>query len=59
MGVFENVEVLGTSGADIETELLHHQASPPPQPEAPLADPEAPPAEPETNPDIDGLHGDA
>ena len=25
MGVFENVEVLGTSGADLETELLHHQ----------------------------------
>lgn len=28
MGVFENVEVLGRSGADLETELLHHQASP-------------------------------
>jgi hypothetical protein len=28
MGVFENVEVLGKSGADLETELLHHQASP-------------------------------
>jgi hypothetical protein len=28
MGVFENVEVLGRSGADLETELLHHEASP-------------------------------
>ncbi|HET9782872.1 MAG TPA: hypothetical protein VFR33_13960 [Candidatus Dormibacteraeota bacterium] len=25
MGVFENVVVLGRSGADLETELLHHQ----------------------------------
>ena len=29
MGVFENVEILGTSGADVESELLHHQASDP------------------------------
>jgi hypothetical protein len=29
MGVFENVVVLGRSGADIETELFHHQESPP------------------------------
>jgi len=29
VGVFENVEVLGKSGADLETELLHHdEASP-------------------------------
>lgn len=28
MGVFENVVVLGRSGADLETQLLHHQASP-------------------------------
>ena len=28
MGVLENVEVLGKSGADLETELLHHQTSP-------------------------------
>jgi hypothetical protein len=28
MGVFENVEVLGTSGADLEAELLHHEVSP-------------------------------
>ena len=28
MGVFENVEVLGRSGADLETELLHHETSP-------------------------------
>lgn len=28
MGVLENVEVLGRSGADLETELLHHEASP-------------------------------
>jgi hypothetical protein len=27
MGVFENVEILGTSGADVESELLHHQTS--------------------------------
>ncbi len=27
MGVFENVVVLGRSGADLETELLHHQTS--------------------------------
>jgi hypothetical protein len=29
MGVFENVEVLGKSGADLESELLHHESSPP------------------------------
>jgi len=29
MGVFENVEVMGRSGADLENELLHHQASHP------------------------------
>lgn len=29
MGVFENVVVLGKSGADLETELLHHETSPP------------------------------
>ena len=28
MGVFENVEILGTSGADLETELLHHETAP-------------------------------
>jgi hypothetical protein len=28
MGVFENVEVLGRSGADLETELLHHETTP-------------------------------
>jgi hypothetical protein len=38
MGVFENVEVLGRSGADLETELLHHEASP----EAAEADPQPP-----------------
>lgn len=52
MGVFENVEVLGTSGADIETELLHHQASPPPEAEVS-------PADPSVAADADGLHGDA
>ena len=29
VGVFENVEVLGKSGADLETELLHHEESAP------------------------------
>ena len=29
MGVVENVEVLGKSGADLETELLHHETGPP------------------------------
>ena len=29
MGVFENVEVLGKSGADLESELLHHESDPP------------------------------
>ena len=29
MGVFENVEVLGKSGADLESELLQHESSPP------------------------------
>jgi hypothetical protein len=29
IGVFENVEVLGRSGADLEAELLHHESSPP------------------------------
>lgn len=29
MGVLENVVVFGKSGADLETELLHHQTSPP------------------------------
>jgi hypothetical protein len=28
VGVFENVEVLGVSGADLETELLHHEPGP-------------------------------
>jgi len=37
MGVFENVEVLGKSGADLESELLHHE------PES--VDAEAPPPE--------------
>ena len=29
MGVFENTEVLGVSGADLESELLNHESSPP------------------------------
>ena len=29
VGVFENVEVLGKSGADLETELLNHEEGPP------------------------------
>jgi hypothetical protein len=29
VGVFENVEVLGRSGADLESELLHHESSSP------------------------------
>jgi hypothetical protein len=29
MGVLENVVVLGRSGADLESEWLHHQTSPP------------------------------
>ena len=28
MGVVENVEVMGMSGADLETELLHHETPP-------------------------------
>ena len=60
MGVFENVEVLGKSGADLETELLHHETSPeaagpddlepslgagaPAGPEVPAPDPGASPA---------------
>jgi hypothetical protein len=28
VGVFENVEVMGKSGADLETELLHHDENP-------------------------------
>lgn len=28
MGVLENVVILGKSGADLETELLHHETSP-------------------------------
>ena len=40
MGVFENVEVLGKSGADLESELLHHET------DAPTIDADAqPPAE--------------
>jgi hypothetical protein len=27
MGVFENVVILGRSGADLETELLYHEAN--------------------------------
>ncbi len=38
MGVFENVEVLGRSGADLETELLHHETSPEGEPEASPSD---------------------
>jgi hypothetical protein len=42
MGVFENVVVLGRSGADLETELLHHQtADPPANPEAETIDADA------------------
>jgi hypothetical protein len=32
MGVFENVEVLGKSGADLESELLHHETGPSSEP---------------------------
>ena len=57
MGVFENVEVLGRSGADLESELLHHQAS---QPEASLpAEPDAPPAEPGANSEATATDPDA
>jgi hypothetical protein len=35
MGVFENVEVLGKSGADLETELLHHETESEAEPEGP------------------------
>jgi hypothetical protein len=35
IGLLENVVVMGRSGADLETELLHHETSPPP------SDPEA------------------
>ena len=50
MGVFENVDVLGRSGADLENELLHTfeapDDAPPVEPEAPVPDPRAsPPAE--------------
>ena len=38
MGVFENVEVLGKSGADLETDLLHHESSPP-EPDAEVPPP--------------------
>lgn len=66
MGVFENVEVLGLSGADLETELLHHQTRQPddtgdPQdaPGAgatpPPAEPEAPSPDPAANPDAEGI----
>src|SRR5262245_9871393 len=44
MGVFENVEVMGKSGADLESELLHHEASP-------EAEAEAPPPVPAANPE--------
>ena len=27
VGVFENVEVMGHSGADLEAELLHHETN--------------------------------
>ena len=39
VGVFENVEVLGVSGADLETELLQHEASPEPPSVDAVADP--------------------
>ena len=48
MGVFENVEVMGLSGADLETELLHHEAGAeapdetPNEPDVPAPDPGAP-----------------
>jgi hypothetical protein len=49
IGVLENVVVMGRSGADLETELLHHEpapeepeADPPVEPEAPAPDPDAP-----------------
>jgi hypothetical protein len=48
MGVFENVEVLGRSGADLETELLHHDASPR------AADPSDEISAPEPGPPADG-----
>ena len=61
MGVFENVEVLGRSGADLETELLHHETSPeaadvadassPDEPEALAPDPGASPASEEVDGD--------
>jgi len=43
MGVFENVEVMGRSGADLETELLHHETSDVPEAAEGQADPEPPP----------------
>ena len=50
MGVFENVNVLGRSGADLENELLHTfeapENAPPEDPEAPEPDPgPSPPAQ--------------
>ena len=44
MGVFENVEVLGRSGADLEAELLQHAVSP--ADAVPAAEPEAPTPDP-------------
>jgi hypothetical protein len=37
IGVLENVVVMGRSGADLETELLHHETSPPGPPHDPGA----------------------
>ena len=47
IGVLENVVVMGHSGADLETELLHHEpapseADPPAESQAPAPDPDAP-----------------
>src|SRR5262245_10065973 len=55
MGVFENVVVLGKSGADLETELLHHETSPPndiehPQDAGAISPGEASPADAEPPP---------
>ena len=69
MGVFENVEVLGLSGADLEAELLHHETSPgaegaddpPHSPSAGTISPAdaIPPAEPESPASDEGSGTDA
>lgn len=66
MGVFENVVVLGRSGADLETELLHlgqtGGADDPEQPAveaSPPAEPEAPAPDPDGGPAADAVDGDS